>query len=583
MMQVSSNILQAAEGAKLVGRRYWLPVIAIALLGACALISFWPALSAPVTADDRYWYIETPVKFDGSYLEVVFGTLSEAPDAIAAGELIRLSTLGRLARRLVGLAIFDLSRSTSASLVLFQGLSKLLLLLGCVLTCLAFVRVLRWRSREDRLIALGRGSLVVVAAGLVGLLAAGVQTHQPFRNAWISYSAHTYLTVIIVFGSAAATVALARRIANNKRGAVPLGLVVALLMAVVLNWTYELNYLGFPLSLFALWVFPLTERNSDHRELRARLIFGGTFAVSWLAIFAWTRVLIAGACEGESCYVGTTPSLGSAVFRTIWYNVASSVPGSSRTQFLSDLQSLEASHLWTQGFPWPLLIVSVGLGISVWFLSRWASVRWPRDPETRRAEGRLLGLAGLGAIGVGLGGATIMSLSVQAQELINEIGLPYRHTVLTWASLSLAAVSLVRALELLKSRRIGLISVTLLAVGVALASAFTLPRNVVSTQAHNDSPSSRALADIYQEIFAGDLEPPADQRRCQKLEHAESAVRGASMKRHLGPAADEVFRMMYGLPFCSTWANNFAAEAAMRFRQGDPPLSPRLPVLLDLA
>ena len=55
------------------------------------------------------------------------------------------------------------------------------------------------------------------------------------------------------------------------------------------------------------------------------------------------------------------------------------------------------------------------------------------------------------------------------------------------------------------------------------------------------------------------------------------------MKRHLGPAADEVFRMMYGLPFCSTWANNSAPEAAMRFRQGDPPLSRRLPVLSDLA
>ena len=130
---------------------------------------------------------------------------------------------------------------------------------------------------------------------------------------------------------------------------------------------------------------------------------------------------------------------------------------------------------------WDLRVVSVAMGISA----------VAERSRTRRAEGRLLVLAGLGAIGVGLGGATIMSLSVQAQELINEIGLPYRHTVLTWTSLSLAAVSLVRALELLKSRRIGMVSVTLLAVGVTLASAFTLPRNIVSTQAYNDNPSSR--------------------------------------------------------------------------------------------
>ena len=65
----------------------------------------------------------------------------------------------------------------------------------------------------------------------------------------------TYTTIAIVFGSAAIAVVMARRIAEEKRGAVALGLLVAIGLAIILNLFYELNYVGLPLSLFALLPF----------------------------------------------------------------------------------------------------------------------------------------------------------------------------------------------------------------------------------------------------------------------------------------------------------------------------------------
>ena len=235
--------------------RRWPFALALVVLAGCVLFSLWPALFAPIAADDRYWMLDTPARFQGSYSDVITGTWDDTPAFLTRG---RLAPLGRLARRLLGLAVFDLAHLTSSSFVAFQGLSKLLLLAAGVAGCLAFAKVLRWRSADGELVAAGRASLTVIGIATSGLIAAGVQAHSQFRNGWISYPSLTYTTIAIVFGSAAIAVVTARRIANEKRGAVALGLLVAIGLAIILNWFYELNYVGLPLSLFALFAFPLT-------------------------------------------------------------------------------------------------------------------------------------------------------------------------------------------------------------------------------------------------------------------------------------------------------------------------------------
>ena len=525
--------------------------LALVVLAGCALFSLWPVLFAPITADDRYWLIDTPARFDGSYLNVITGTWGDTPEFLTRG---RLAPIGRLVRRLLLLATFDFSHLTSSSVIAFTGMSKLLLLAAGVGCCLAFVKALRWRSADGELVAVGRASLTVTAVAMVGMIGAGVLAHSQFRNGWVSYPSLTYTTISIVFGSAALAVTAARRIADEKRGAIALGLLVAIGLAVILNWFYELNYVGLPLSLFALFAFPLARSSRKAHERRGRLVVGGGLAISWLALFALTRVLVSNACIGDDCYAGATLSLGPQVIGTVWNNLLSSLPGTSGNQFLVDLESLDSGYLWNDSTPGQLWIVSFALGAAVWLAWRWASARWPRSAEETKNEARLLGLAALGAVVVWVGAALVMSLSAQAQELIHSVGLPYRQAALAWVSLSLGIALAVRAIELSVPSKGGFVAVTALASLIVVASVVTLPRNLVSAQAYRNAPANQAIAEVHWEIVAGDLNPGGDERRCQSFENAEAAISSPWLTDRLEPTADEVFRSINRVPFCTTWS-----------------------------
>ena len=522
-------------------------VLALALLGSIFVFSLYPALFAPISADDRYWAIETPARF-ASYLEVVTGTFEDNAAFIEAG---RVSTIGRLARRLVHQATFDVSRLTSTSLVTSLAVAKLILLAAAVSSCLAFVRAIRWRSPGGGLVGIGRASTTVAGASLIALLAGGVQTHAQFRNAWISYAPHTYLAATIIFGTAAASVVLARRVADRRPGAIPTGVFLGVLFAVLWNWTYELNYLGLPLALFALFVFPLAPSGRDVDQRRGRLIVGGTLASSWVILFAVTRLLLAGVCTGDGCYVGTSLSLGADVFRTVWFNLVSSFPGSSGAVFLKDLEAQGSAHRWTTGTVGNLWVASVLMGASLLVVWYWAAKRWPVPEERRSAERSLLLLGAVGSVGVGHGGALIMSLSIQAQEVISRVGLPYRHTVLTWTATALAVALAGRAVHLSASSWLRVASITVVLGMVVLTSAYTLPRNLVSTQAYSVTPANRSVADIHWEVIAGDLTEGGDERRCLAFERAEASVNSYWLTARLQPAADTLFMQLYGEPFCS--------------------------------
>jgi hypothetical protein len=163
-------------------------------------------------------------------------------------------------------------------------------------------------------------------------------------------------------------------------------------------------------------------------------------------------------------------------------------------------------------------------------------------------------ILGAGSIAVAVGSALIMSLSVQAHEIIHSIGVPYRHTVLTWTAVALALILIARAIELLTNRTAALVTVTVVALAMVAASTFTLPRNLVSAQAYRITPAHRALSDIHWEVVAGDLHEEGDVRRCQSFDRAEAAIRNSWLVHRLEPAADQVFRQIYSRPYCSTWS-----------------------------
>lgn len=519
-------------------------VTLVSLLFISVVFSLWPTLMAPIAADDRYWAIEIPARFGNSPLEAVRGTWEDIPDFMQSG---RLAPLAYLARRLLGMAIFQLSVVMTSPLILLHGFTKVLLLVLGVTSCVVLVKVLRWRRPDGQLAQASTGTSWIVSLALISLLAVGVTSHQQFRNGWTAYPLLTYGAVIAVFGSAALAVFLARRISQSGRLAIPIGIGGALSLAVLLNWTYELYYVGLPLALFVLWVFPLTHAGGAN-DRRGKLMVGGSLTLAFLAVFVGTRLLLADICHGDSCYQGTVISLGPNLLRTAWFNLASSIPGFSATELTQDLATLGAS---TDGsYVGELWLVGLVIGLCLYLLWRWASSRWSVSEVDARAESQLLMILAIASLMVGLGGALIMSVSAQSQEVINRVGIPYRHTVLTWMAIALSVVLIVRSIELRQSTSIRFVLVASLCGLITVASIHSLPRNLAANGVYTTTPGNRAITDLHWEVIAGDLSDVGNERRCQTFERVEASVRNAWVVTRLEPAADQVFRDLYGISFC---------------------------------
>jgi hypothetical protein len=467
----------------------------------------------------------------------------------------RLTPLANLGRRLLGLVIFQLSMVTSTPIVVFHALAKLVLIAAGIAACVAFLKSLRWRQDSgDDLVRASPATLAITAGILLALIAVGVASHQQFRNGWVSYPLLTYGGITVVFGSAALTVHVARRLAQEKRGAAITAVAASILLGAILNWTYELYYVGVLLSLFALMAFPLTTKLATRAERRAKVIVGSTLGASFLIGFVLTRALVAGVCSGEECYAGTTIALGSATFRTAWYNLVSIFPGASGQEVRRDLESIDPGALKDGIYVGELWLVGLALGAAVWILWRWASSRWLTSTKEKRGESRLLLMAACGSGIVAVGSCVIMSISVQSQEVIDRIGIPYRHTVLAWFAFSVSLVLIVRSIELGARKLNAWLAVALLCCGVVAASIYTLPRNVLATRLYRTTPANVAISQIHWEVVAGDPHPGGDQRRCQTLRDAEAAISNPWLKARLEPATDQLFRRLYGLPYCSTWS-----------------------------
>lgn len=516
-----------------------------------SIVLLWPVLFAPVTADDRYWFIEVPARANLSYLGAMRLTINEIPAWLETG---RVAPLAFLARRIMLLGSFKFSVATSTPLVLSQGIAKLLLFLVGIGSCLAFVKSLRWRAEGGRLVGVGGRRLTVIGVALVPLVAAGAQAHTQFRNGWISYPVLTYSAVTVVFGSGALVAWSARRVAEQRRGAVPVGIAAMILLGIALNISYELYYIAFPLGLAVLLMFPYSPQKSDPRTWRARALIGGTLSVSFISVFVAIRQLIAAQCAIAECYVGTSLSLGRGVLTTLWNNFFSSVPGLSHDRFLADLEAFGSLSRWPD--PATIAVVLVALLIMGGVLVAWKALSRTGEPGDSDvvAERRLLLATSGTALGVGIAGALIMSLSVQAQEVIPSVGFPYRHTVLTWTACALSLMTFALALSLTTNGWLRWATPVALVALIVLASSFSLPRNLVSNQVYHNVAANRAIADIHWEVVTGDRSELGDERRCQSLHRAGESINNPWLKNRLEPAADRVFRRLYNLPYCSTWS-----------------------------
>jgi hypothetical protein len=522
------------------------------VLGAVASVLFMkPVLVAPVAGDDRVWYPQIAALQSWS----VADELRQMPTWWEQRtDDSRVNVMTDLERRTAGRMVVETSVGTGSPTYVVNGVLKLLLAAAAVLTLSALLKSLRCRRRDGALVRLsGR---TVVLGTLVGSVLFAVGSQPPFhdangRNGWVTYPTNTYGAVVSILGVTALVLWLTRLYAEG-RFRVPI-VVVLVGLAVLTNLRYELVFPVGPLALIALLLVPVTSADRAAEGRRAKWVTGISFVGVFMVILVVLRVYIRQLCQAdaEGCERGLTPHLSPEIAGTFWQNVASSVPGTTAprvAEFVEDW-GISADGMYTPT-PWSLFL---GGCLALVLLTGWWATRPAASPELAEAagaaeppvddgiargsdEGRLLALAGALCLLGALGAAGVMSLSVKAQ-ITPQLGLPYRHTVVTWAGIAWAVGMGALALRH-RSPRAGAATWVVLSLAVGVAAACLFPANERSLAA--DRVDSQATAAAFAALVNGDLSDSANAHRCRLVpeirEERDGTVRSfdAAFRRHWG-------------------------------------------------
>ena len=537
----------------------WVVGITASAVLLSALVLIWPVLAAPVHADQRYMYFQVPGRVQGDWLDIIRILWSEIPGRAETG---RMTPIGYFMQWLSYNGVTELSVATGTPLITLHSILKVILLAMGVLCVAAFVKSLRGRRPDGELLAPSRSTVWLVVAGVVVLGAVGVQTHLQFRNGWISYPILTYGAVVVGFGSVALVLWLARLMAERySRARVGLGLAAMVLLGIFLNLSYELYYAAFPAAVLALLIQPDPTDDRRRRYRLAKLTTGGTLTVTFLGAFVAIRLWLADACL-DQCYIGTEVQLSGEALRYSWYNLASSLPLSGRTEALEVMSRLGLDSL-PGPFSSPLTVASVLAGaalVAARIVLRRDSGRddivaeaaagRPVRAESAAESGALVRGAVVSVV-LALGSVAVMSVSAQVPDIIVGPGYPYRHIVVTWVALCTAGLLCLIAVDLRVRRTIGVGLWVATGVVATLVAAVMLPINMQATRAELLSPSIQVTEPIHREIILGDLSASGDPRRCATIAAlSENGVPPVTVN-FVTDAAQSAFRHFHGVDYCS--------------------------------
>jgi hypothetical protein len=516
---------------------------------ALSLFIFLPTMSAPLEADDRYWYLNVSGAAFDSHWDIFTESVAEIPETLRDG---RVAPLAFAARRSLGRLTTQVAIAATIPIAVVHGVAKLALLLASILIVFGFMRALRWRSGDGSAEPLRPDTIRRVMVFFVALLVVGSQTHAPFRNGWVSFPVLTYGAVIVVFGTMAATLWAARQLTHVTGGKLLLVASGVALLGAGLNLTYELYYIVVPLVPLSLFLIPLADNRQAER--RARKLVSVIYLASFAVVFAWLRVLITRSCSAGTCYAGVEPALSTDTLTTAFRNMASAIPGVAGAEQVS-AQALDMgmNSAWAMPLSASLSLAGPLLAIAmVWLMSRRDAFESGTN-ETNEAdnyETRTLIRAGMISLLVAVGAAGIMALSAQAQDVVTSTGFPHRNAVVSWASLALLISLLMGGLSL----RTGKLMPTLLAAGlVAWLGAVTLPVNAAAVHLYRIDPRVQVIERIHWEVVLGDPSTRGDTRRCTLYAQAEDSIFTAWVDTSMKRGARDTFQHYHGRPFCSTW------------------------------
>lgn len=463
--------------------------------------------------------------------------------------------------------IAEFAVATGTPIVVLHGLQKLFLF-AVMIACVAFfAKSVRGRDRSGRLVGLSSSTIWIVAAATAVLGAAGMQAHLQFRNGWLTYPVLTYGAVIVGFGVPALALWITRRMGERpSRWRTTVVIVAMLLTGIFLNVSYELYYAAFPATILALLLQPLPRGNTRKPArlavLTAGLVLTGSFITCFVAIRRWT----AGKCA-DVCYEGVDAQLGSHTLETSWYNLASSLPLSGRSELLADISQFGFERL-PGPFSSPLTLVCViavvglmGVRILAGPPARLQSSTLDEDAVTPHRPGQR-GAAVRGAavaLVLGLGSAGIMSVSAQAGEIILGVGYPYRHIVVTWVSLCLAGVLCLVAIDIVRPL-LGIGAWAAVTTAAILVVGTILPANLLATRAEHLGVRSQVVDAIHREVVLGDRTRLGDERRCATLALLREYDVPQGTQRRISTSAFGAYEYFHGAPYCSDRATHPGAS-----------------------
>jgi hypothetical protein len=530
------------------------------VIGALASVVFMrPTLVAPVAGDDRAF-----MPTIAAHPWTLLSELRDLPEVWEQkSQTGRVTILALLERRAAARWVVEAAVRTDTRIALVLGALKLLLTVASVLTLTALVKSLRWRRSDGVLLRASRQTVILCTLAGGVLFALGSQSQfleRNGRNGWVSYPTLTYGAVVSIFGVVALVLWLTRLYAERRYRV--LTIVALVLLAVVTNFRYELTFVAVPLSVIALVLVPLTpdDRAADGR--RAKWVTGLAYGGVFLLIFVAMRVYLRSQCAEGGCYEGVTLRLSTDIARTFWFNVVSSVPGAGASK-ASEYVTWSGTSTEGMFAPTPAsIIVAGGMALALalcWWSTRPAAptspsaASQPQDAEIScgREEAQLLTIGAALCLLGSLGAAAVMSLSKAPQQGITEVGLLYRHTVVSWAGMAWAIVLGVTALGRWRPRT-GAAAWLVLTLATAVLAAVLMPANERSLTA--DRTVNSATTSAFAALVRGDVSSTANAHRCRLVPEIyrergrEPGIVGGGMRTV--QAFDQAFLRYWGRGFC---------------------------------
>lgn len=522
--------------------------VAVAVLLGLAMLR--PVILGPVTGDDVYYSLRAAADPDRTALVELRQLPQEWSLRVSRG---RVNVLTAAERRISGRAMVDTAVATGRPAHQVLAVFRIGYAALSLFAVYALLRALRWRRRDtgelERMTSRTR-TIAMVAGGLAFAVGAQPQiVGNHGWNGWLSYPVSTWTAAFSIFGVVALALWLARlTAARGWAFGVPAVLVMALIGALT-NYRYELTFPALPLTLIALALVPVTARSQQGAGRRAKWALGIAYVGGFLPLLIANRLMLRDVCSSDECYEGVTLALGQEMFRTFGVNVVSSIPGTGWDQVLGPFreEGIPSDGLWTPTLWSVLAALALVATLALAWRSAGPAATSADDPETTRSQTMLCLVAALLLLLGGLGAAAVMSLSAKAQSGMSEIGMLYRHSVVTWTGLAFALVLLVLALGLLRPR-LATPAFLALALGMALLVATKMPADE-RTMAANASAMEPTMK-VFDEVVRGDTSDAANERRCRILRDVDREM-SKFYARSVRRTSADVFERYWDTPFCA--------------------------------